>query len=64
MDMRKLNNEADAVSSIEKRKRIHPLRASPLKRTPMVNTFYMRVHFLILEKKRLIKLIYPMTSIE
>ena len=53
MDKTKLNNEGDAASSIEKKKE----NPSPK------GTFYTKDHFLILEKKRLIKLILPMKLI-
>ena len=62
MDKTKLNNDADAAS-IEKRAIMHPLRASPSRRTPMVNTFCSKDHFLIFKKKRLTKLISPMAVI-
>lgn len=51
MDKTKLNNEGDAVSSIEKKKENPSPKGITFKRMPMVNTFYTKDHFDLRKKK-------------
>jgi hypothetical protein len=63
MDQRKLNNEADAVSSVEKKKENTSTKGITFKKNADGKYVLYEGSFFNLGKKRLIRLVFPMVLI-